>query len=242
MISRGFGKIPVTNCTVTGPYNGSSGLPSNGGTGISVSSGLTGTVIIQSCNISSNSAVYSSGGGLSVSVNGPVAVSGNTFIGNTGSGAQCYGSTVTFSSNTFLKNNCYMVASCSGAFICQFGAGAGATGYGTTIVFSGNNFTGNTVGGAVGGDFTGVGAYGSGTTVNFTGNTFSGNSGIGGSDGGGACGTGGNVTFSGNTFSGNSVSGHGGGVFCYGTGTFTLTNNTFVVNSDRKSTRLNSSH
>ena len=205
----------VVGCTAAGavvPF-----IVNSVANGISVS-GLTGTLTVQNCTVTTNI-----GSGLSVASGSIVAITGNTFSGNSstsysgGSGVTCSGTTVTISGNTFIGNST------------TFFAGGGAYCSGTTVTISNNNFTGNS-------GYSFGGASCSGTTIMLSGNTFTGNSASGyyysdpaGSGGGASC-SGTTITLSGNTFTGNSATGNGGGTSCSGT-TVTLSGNTFTGNS-----------
>lgn len=228
--SRGMGleltsgqNVTVRRCIVVGV--------NNGGTGIRMS-GFSGTMSVLNCTVTSNS-----NGGLYISGNAVVAVTGNTFTRNSGGrggGARCEssGGTVTLSGNTFNRN------SLDGSTSPAYGGGAYCSSSSGTVTLSDNTFTANSNG-------DGSGAYcdtSFGGAVTLTDNTFTGNT---GNNGGGLVvaayqggyGNDSTVTLTGNTFNGNSANGSGGGAHCRSGGggpnggAMTLSGNIFTGNS-----------
>ena len=206
--------VTVTNCTAAGAKTG------GGGTGISIS-GVTGSVTMQSCLITTNT-----GFGLSVSGASVVAIAGSMFTGNSTGGANCSGTSVTVYGNIFTGNSYYGGAYCSA----------------TTISILTNIFIGNSAAGGGGYGSPGGGAYCSGKQVSLTANTFLNNS----CSYGGAvvcdslpATSAATFSVSGNNFVGNlAPSGYGGAILCYAYNnngnppvTAIITNNSFNGNS-----------
>lgn len=207
----------VSSCTVQGD-----GLPGSG-TGI-VNRGVLGSVTVQNCVITANSANYlpSFGfpaGGLHFSSGGTVTIMNNTITGNSGGsgsyGGVCIGGTAILMGNTFTGNSGYNggAVSCNGnatltgnTFTGNSGEDGGAVSCGSSATISSNTFSANSA------NRRGGGVLCSGTAT-LIGNTFSGN--WGGYYGGGGAWFYDSATLTGNTFSGNGTSANGGGV-CIG--------------------------
>lgn len=228
----------VTNCTAIGSLTG------NGGTGISIS-GVPSNAIVQNCTLNTNVSAnpysygYSFSVGLSISGAANVAVINSLFRGNSsingsagGAGADCSGTTINLSGNTFIGNTIGLLggraASCGGGAYCS----------GTIINLIGNTFASNLASG--GSQSEGGGACCYGTTINLLGNIFASNSANNGeyqSWGGGAYCNGPTVNLSGNAFTSNSAingnsqsAGGGAYAYCNGTGNITFSNNVFTGN------------
>jgi hypothetical protein len=241
----------VTNCIAAGTTSGGSGI------GISIS-GVPSSVTVEGCTMTTNNGV-----GLYVSGAAVVAVTGSLFTGNSGAnyaGANCSGSSVNLSGNTFISNWIYSSgynpsptcggATCSGTTVTLsgnnftrnsgyqggFGTFGGAWCLSTSLItISGNSFTGNTAGNGAGGALSCMGSiWGAPAgTIIISNNIFTSNSiGVGSSGGGAYC-VGTALTLSANIFTGNSSATSGGGAYCSSSATnpMSISGNTFQQNT-----------
>jgi len=230
----------ITNCIAVGILN------RLGGYGISVT-GVTGTVNVENCIITTNT-----GYGVSISGASAANITGCLFTGtynngNYGSGLYCgRGVTANVSNNLFSGNTAYFQA--GGAFLVGNATVVGNTfignlnigGYNNSgqsgggllcqgvVTIISNSFFGNSAGifeGGGSGSGGGASCWGPATII---GNTFSGNSTANGPGGAILCAN--SATITGNAISSNSCLSSGGGVYCNGGSTYIIASNVFQQN------------